>query len=146
MKLINLPPLGLLEGGQFVTLSLIQSLPGALFIYNQPPNYGLEILSMVYVVTASAVVANRQARLTLNYGANQLSEALASNAYTAAQTVVVSFVQQGVNASVAGSLQVVGIGRLYLPPEGRLFLTAAQADAGDKYNFIQLSGIAYPLS
>ena len=146
MRLLNLPEMGLVPGGQVFSVLLQQPGPGLAATYTVPANLALEILAADWILACSVTVATRFS--TLQVVDNSGTLLLASEATGTGATITneICF-GQGFGASMSNTgVRNISLSRIIAPPGSVINLGAIGLQAGDQISNLRLTGIAYAVT
>lgn len=145
MNLLNVNPLGLAGGGQIVQVTIVDPGVGQNLEWDVPPDWSFEFLFARFVLTTSATPGNRSVLLGTTLKT--------LNTYTAEDTnTIADSTQQACQfesgwGSVMGSavLHRVPVGRLWMPPNTHMLVTATAMAVDDQLSSFVMTGIVHPL-
>jgi hypothetical protein len=145
MKLLNLPELGIVQGGQLVLIEPPDPAVQSAINVVVPDTYAFELISVFFALACSAAVANRGPLLTLGRPGVQYANIQSSATVAASTNNTVTWARGITTFSAISGVCVVQMPQLILPPGSVITASAANLAAGDQISACRVTGIAWPL-
>jgi len=142
----NVPAQGIDGVGKVFQFPIAAPAPGVGGQFVVGENFAFEPLTILFLFTASAAVANRIASLIVTSPAGIMWRHFDFVAITANQAITVAFGQGFGALNNAGNTHGIMLPRFIAPPGTTFDVSANLIDAADQLSAILFSGLVYPLA